>query len=288
MKQASSALIEFLASKDSETMKIADLYTITLKNGTVIRYTSADFNIKISGSEYLADNACIQRGEISQETGLSVDDLQIEFNPGINDTVCGIKMIKAFIDGYFDGADFRLDLAIFKNGWSGAPLILEKLFVGTLDVEEISGSYVKGSVKSPVEKLSCDFPTNCYQSSCHHTLYGECCGLNKNTYTEAEKTISANSTKTKIYCTLTKPAGYYTNGMIEFLDGQNAGLIRAVKVHEDGVLTLALPLLFTPVTGETFSICAGCDKTIAMCKTKFNNFANFGGTPFIPEGDSTI
>ena len=288
MKSASTQLKNFLASADSETMKIADLYTITLIDGTVLYYTSADFDITYSNHVFLSENACIKRGEISQQTGLSVDDLSIEFNPGTNDFVRGVRMIKSFVDGYFDGADFRLDLAFFKDGWSRSPLVLEKLFVGTLDIEEISGSYVKGSVKSPVEKLSCNFPANCYQSSCHHTLYDDCCGLSKNNFRENNISIAANSTKNKIYCTLTRPVGYYNGGVIEFIDGINAGSKRAIKLHENGVLTLAMPLLFTPDTGDKFAIYAGCNKSIDMCKTKFNNLANFGGTPFIPEGDSII
>ena len=280
MKAASNQLISFLVSAASETIKIADLYKITLKNETTLCYTSADFDITYGGSTYKADNYCIKRGEISQQTGLSVDDLTIEFNPGANDTVCGINMIKSFVDGYFDGAQLRLDMAFFKDGWENTPLVLEKVFLGTLDIEEISGSYVKGSVKSPVVKLSCDFPANCYQANCHHALYSDRCGLSKSNFTE--------STKTKIYCTLTRPAGYYNGGIIEFIDGQNEGFKRAVKVHEDGVITLAMPLFFTPATGDKFSISAGCNKSMDMCKSKFNNIANFGGTPFIPEGDSTI
>lgn len=288
MKTASNELINFLASAASETIKVADLYKITLKNNTRLYYTSADFDITYGNQTYKADNSCIKRGEISQQTGLSVDDLKIEFNPGPSDTVCGVNMIKTFVDGYFDGADFQLDIAFFKNGWENSPLVLEKVFVGTLDIEEITGSSIKGSVKSPVEKLTCDFPANCYQSSCHHTLYDTYCGLNQNNFRENNISVAANSTKTKIYCTLTRPAGYYNGGIIEFINGQNSGFKRAVKVHEDGVLTLALPLLFTPDTGDKFAIYAGCNKSIDMCKTKFNNIANFGGTPFIPEGDSII
>jgi hypothetical protein len=334
MKNASNELIEFLLSDDSKTMKIADLYTITLSDGTQLFYTSADFDISYNGKKFLAKNACIKRGKISWQTGLSVDDLSIEFNPSEDDIVKNVPMIKAFVDGYFDGATFKLDLIFYKDkastvlnlnggdsttnstfhvydggnssnepaeiifggnswgivkiGWNGSALILEKLFVGTLDIEEITGSYAKGSVKSPVEKLNCDFPRNCYQANCHHTLYDSYCGLNKSNFSESSISIEENSTTTKIYCTLAHPAGYFTNGIVEFLDGNNSGLKRAVKIHEDGVLTLATPLLFTPEENDTFTVRAGCNKSIDMCKTKFNNFANFGGTPFIPEGDSTI
>ena len=197
-------------------------------------------------------------------------------------------MIEAFRNGTFDGASFRLDFAFYNQGWNKAPLVLGKIFVGTIDVEELTGSYVKTSVKSPMELLNCNFPANCYQSSCHYSLYGEGCGVTKANFSETQKTIQNNSTKQKIYCTLSKPVGYYTNGIIEFLDGENIGTKRAVKIHENGVLTLSMPLLFQPQQGEKFNIYAGCNKSIDMCRSKFNNAANFGGTPFVPAADSTI
>ena len=291
MKQASAELIQFLASESSETMKFADLYKITLKTGTVLCYTSADFNISYNNNLYIAignDAPNIKRSEVSWQMGLSVDDLTLEFNPTPNNTIGSLTMIEGFRNGLFDGASFQLDFAFFKDGWNASPLVLEKVFVGTLDVEEITGSYVKTCVSSPMALLSCNFPANCYQASCHHTLYGAGCDVNKANYSETQKTIGANSTKQKIYCTLTKPVGYYTNGTIVFLDGENGGSKRGVKVHENGELTLSMPLLFTPQANEHFSVYAGCNKSIDMCKSKFNNLANFGGTPFVPSADSIV
>lgn len=286
MKQASNELIQFLASASAD-IKVADLYTISLANGTVLYYTSADCDISYGNKIFLKNNACIKRGEITQETGLSVDDLQIEFNPGADDTICNINMIKAIVAGYLDGADFRLDLAFFNNGWNNSPMVLDKFFVGKLDIEEITGSYAKGSVKAPIEKLNCSFPANCYQASCHYVLYDELCTLNKANFTETNKSVGINSSTIKIYCTLSRPEGYYTNGIIEFTDGQNAGEKRTIKLHGNNYVTLSNPLMNLPNTGDKFIISAGCNKTISMCKSKFNNLENFGGTPFIPEGNST-
>ena len=291
MKTASNELINFLSSAAANVMKVADLYTIVLKNDTTLCYTSADFIIKYDGKTFLpvgGDNPCIERSEITQEAGLSVDDLTLEINSIPSHYISGVSFIEAFRVGLFDGASFRLDFAFFKDGWSSAPAVLDKQFVGTLDVEEITGSYVKASVKSPMNRLSENFPRNTYQASCHHSLYCDGCNVNKNSYSEFLKTVGANSTKTKIYCSLNQPSGYYTNGIIQFTSGNNITEKRGIKEHNGSELILSMPLLFTPAENDTFTISAGCNKSIDMCSSKFDNLANFGGTPFVPASDSVV
>lgn len=291
MKTASNDLINFLTSTDSDLLKMADLYTIVLKNSTTLCYTSADFIIKYDGKTFLpvgGSNPCIERSEIIQEAGLSVDDLKLEFNSIPSHYISGITMIEAFRRGLFDGASFRLDFAFFKNGWTQSPLVLNKIFIGTLDIEEITGSFVKASVKSPMAKLNENFPKNTYQASCHHSLYCDGCGVVKSNFSEYQKPVLENSTKTKIYCSLNKPSGYYTNGIIEFTSGNNITEKRGIKLHNGSELTLSMPLLFTPAVNDTFTISAGCNKSIDMCSSKFSNLANFGGTPYVPTSDSIL
>lgn len=287
MKNASSELVEFLASTDSKNLKIADLYTITLTNGLIWRLTSADFDIKHSGNTYSCQNAGISRSEMSWQQGLSVDDVMIELNPSPNDRLGSISLVEAFRNGSFDGAEIQLDMAFYKNGWKSAPLILEKLFVGNMDVEEVSGSYVKLTIKSLTELLNTSFPADVYQTACHYPLYGTGCGVNRTNFAE-NSIVQSGSTKKQLNCSLTKVAGYYQNGIVEFTSGTNINIKKSIKLHTSGVITLSTPLQYAPQVGDTFAIFAGCDKTMATCKGKFNNLDNFSGTPFIPKPDSAL
>lgn len=287
MKQASKELIKFLASEDSKVMKISDLYTFTLTNGIILRYTSADFDIKYGGNLYSCRNAGISRSEISWQTGLSVDDVTIEMYPGATDKVGGVPLVEAFRNGTFDGADIQLDLAFYNEGWEKDPLILEKLFVGNIDVDEVSGYYVKLNVKSPTELLNINFPTDIYQSSCHYALYAAGCNVDRTKYSEAA-IILKGSTKKQIICNLKRAEGYYQNGVVLFTNGANFNIRKSVKIHSNGLITLSTPLQYTPTIEDTFIIYAGCDKTMATCKNKFCNLDNFAGTPFIPSADSSL
>lgn len=287
MKQASDELINFLATLESDKLRLADLYTFKLTNGTVLRFTSADFDITINGNTFSHKNAGISRSSMAWATGLSVDDVTLEFNPSEEDKLEEITLVEAFRNGSFDGAEVQIDIAFYADGWDNEPLVLEKLFVGNIDVDEIGGSYVKASIKSYTELLNAAFPSQVYQASCCYALYGAGCGVNRANFSEDAYVLS-NSTKKQINCQLRQAAGYYQNGVVTFLTGKNINIKKSVKVHQSGFLTLSTPLPYVPAIGDKFSVSAGCNKTISMCESKFHNKANYSGTPFVPKADSTV
>lgn len=286
MKQCSEELKHFLATIKSEKLRIADLYTFNLTNGTALKFTSADFDVKYNGTTYSKKNACISRSSMTWETGLSVDDVTIEFNPSEKDMLGDITLVQAFRNGSFDGAKVQIDLAFYTDGWNNEPKVLEKLFAGTLDVEEVGGSYVKCSAKSYTELLNSSFPTHVYQASCCYSLYGAGCNVVRKNFSEIGYVLPG-STKKQINCRLNQPSGYYQSGVITFLSGKNINVKRSIKFHESAYLQLSTPLQYRPVSGDEFEITAGCNKTIETCQNKFNNKANFSGTPFVPQAEST-
>ena len=51
---------------------------------------------------------------------------------------------------------------------------------------------------------------------------------------------------------------------------------------------LSSPLGTAPAVGDVVNLFAGYDMTAATCIAKFNNYANFGGFPFMPAGNPTV
>lgn len=83
--------------------------------------------------------------------------------------------------------------------------------------------------------------------------------------------------------------GYFTKGVVTFTSGPNNGASRYVDQYFGGGSFIVVPMWdFAPVIGDHFSIVAGCDKTKATCKGKFNNLIHFAGQPFIPDPIETI
>lgn len=287
MKEASKDLKEFLASASGKNLKIADLYTFTLTNGTILRYTSADFDIIYNENKYSSKNAGISRSDMSWQTGLSVDNVTIEMYPSAKDLVGSVTLVEAFRNGSFDGAWFQLDWACYNEGWTKEPLILEKLFTGSVNVDEVGGAYIKLNIQALTNILNTKFPPAVYQTACSYALYGAGCNADRANFSE-NSNVRTDSTKKVINCNISQSSGYYQNGVVLFTSGQNLNIRKSIKTHIGGVLTLSTPLQYTPQVGDTFTIYAGCDKTMATCKNKFNNLDNFSGTPFIPNPDSTL
>ena len=288
MKDCSPELTAFLATTDADKLIQKDLFTITLTNGIILYYTSADKNITYNSNTYISTN--MEKGDISETIGLSVDNLPIDMYPKDTDFIGDIQFAEACRNGTFDGVYLQLDYAYYTEGWDNEPLVLEERFVGKLDIcdnDGIGKNHVKFEVKAPTEDLTIKLPQNVCQTSCPYTLYGAGCNVDKSICSE-NSSVSANTTQKIINCGLIKPNGYYQNGVILFTSGKNINIKRGIKYHTNGVLTLNLPLLYAPSVGDTFTVSAGCDKTMATCKNKFNNLANFGGTPFIPNPDSTL
>lgn len=80
----------------------------------------------------------------------------------------------------------------------------------------------------------------------------------------------------------TDSQGWYALGTITFTSGVNNGVSRTIDSSNGGALKLRIPLFYAPATGDTFTLTAGCDHTMATCREKFDNLIHFTGCPFIP------
>jgi uncharacterized phage protein (TIGR02218 family) len=100
---------------------------------------------------------------------------------------------------------------------------------------------------------------------------------------DEEVTGVLQARKSFVVATLTQDAGYFSKGKVTFLSGANAGAVREIRIHESGgIMSLYDPLPFDVVAGDDVRVEAGCDKTFATCRDKFDNAVNFQGEPYIP------
>lgn len=285
MRAASDKLIALL---DANQFITADLYTITTIQGDVIRATSYDFDLIVEGYTYFSSGEIIQREGISLSIGIEVDNLSITINALDENTIGGIPIVQAFHNGQMDGARFKLE-RIFMDASTPTDTSAGtiKLFEGRIIEPEFDRNTIQASVASDLDELNVQMPRNLYQPSCSNTLFDHACGLNRENYA-LETTIAAGSTASRILCDINQPQGWFTQGVIEFLEGGNKGLKRTIRLHELDVLLLTLPLLENPEVGQRIKIYPGCDKRPETCQNRFNNFSRFRGAPFIPIPETSV
>jgi uncharacterized phage protein (TIGR02218 family) len=125
--------------------------------------------------------------------------------------------------------------------------------------------------------------------SCDAVLGDARCGVNLAALTVSGDVTTATSRRSFTDSGLAQAAGYFTGGTVTFTSGLNDGVAVEVKDHDTGgVISLQLALPFDLTIADTFTITPGCDKTKAMCISKFSNIVNFRGFSFVPGTDKTL
>ena len=261
----------------------ADLWTITLNAGSVVRWTSADVPISFGGFTWIK-GPTIRRGQISEKRGVEVAALDVEITAltGV-DTIRGNAIIPYIAAHGFDGATVKLERAFAPN-WL-APIAGTVIrFAGKVtSIGSIQGATAKLTVSSWMILLDAALPRNLYQAGCIHTLYDSGCTINPALFS-VNSTVSAGGQTTNLATALVAPSvNDYALGRIVFTSGGNNGLSRTVRSNDAaGNVVLVSPLPVAAGAGDTFTIFKGCDLIQPTCTTKFNNLPNFKATPFVP------
>ncbi len=81
-------------------------------------------------------------------------------------------------------------------------------------------------------------------------------------------------------------AGWFSEGRLVWTSGANLGREVRVVGHASVSLQLGEPMVLPVSAGDSFRVVAGCDKSFATCKAKFNNGVNFRGFPHLPGNDA--
>ncbi len=280
MKTASSALIAML---DENNFIMADLYTLTLIDGSNYYFADYDFDLILSGNTFVSSLEIFTRGKITLQVGTQVDTLEVDIS-SVNTLVLagGATITQMAHNGGLDGARVRVERVFLPptnpTDTSAGSVFL---FDGRVSEVDCTRHTVTLQVNSDLELLNIQMPRNLYQSSCMHALYDSGCTVNQAAFT-VTGALTSGSTLSALNTNLTQAAGYFSQGVITFTSGVNTGVRRTVRSYSGGVIALTLPLKALPATGDTFTAYAGCDNTQATCQTKFNNLQNFRGFPYIP------
>ena len=290
MKPAPSYLQTFL---QSDQLILADLFTFTLLDGTILLYTNATEDIVVPqpGGQpitWIANDVLITGARLSCKIGVSVDEqtLKLAYRP--TSMVGGQTFAAALWQGLFDGAFVerdRVGLTAFGqppvgNGENGADGRVTLFYgrVSTIDQAGRVSASIK--VKSLLSLLTLDMPHNLWQPGCLHTLYDAGCTLIKSAHA-AQGIVGAGATDAVIPWSAST-AAIYGQGTIRFQSGVNIDVARTVKSSSATGLVLSRPLAAAPAAGDSFVVYQGCDKTLATCTGRFANQAHFRGFPYVP------
>ena len=278
MRDASAAAKAFFASRQPGFY--ADLFTLTLKDGLTLRWTSLDIDVTWGPDTWLAQSPNLQRSSLSIRNTSETPNLEIELSALDNDFIGGNNLKQLIWQGALDGARFRLDRLpmTFPGDTSlGPPITLYGGRVGEIELNATGG---KITVCGDVVIMAQYAPRNVFQTGCQHTFCDAGCTLAAAAFTVAGV---ADAGSNRNFIAWGGSGTIYAGGSITFTSGANAGQSRSIRNADGTGLFLVYPLFVTPTAGDAFTAIRGCDKTLTTCTNDFANQLHYRGFPFVPD-----
>ena len=283
MKSTNTALINFLYAAQNYVR--ADLYTITLNGGSVLRWSSSDVSIIYGGNTFGLGPLCSDSG-VQSKMGVEVSSTDITFAASASFTISGTPFLDWAENGGFDGATIRVD-RVFAPDWptmlAGATMGYLRFFGRYDGAKELGQTQVVITASDWRVLLSNNVPADCYQTSCLNTLGDAKCGFAVASLTVTGIAVTGVNSAGIFTAASTLGPHPFTLGKVKFTTGVNAGLSRTVKAYDGaGNFTLTAPFPTAPAVGDQFTAYPGCDLSMGTCNSTFANLARFRGFPFVP------
>lgn len=263
----------------SGVLRQSTCWKITRTDGTVIALTDHDSPLVVGGVTYSPTNGMSssarqkQQGTKAQNAearGVVSSDLITEA-----DLRAG-KYRDALIEEFV--VDWRYPHA---GQFARARFWIDSLaFTGDHWTANIAGAI--GRLKRKIGRT--------YNRTCDANLGDSRCSFDRSSVT-VSGSVSTIVEQRRVFTTgLTAARGYYNLGVLTWTSGANVGEISEVKnyVLAGGRVSLQLRTPFDIAASDAFTIWPGCDKTLATCKAKFNNVANFRGFPSMLGSDTLV
>jgi uncharacterized phage protein (TIGR02218 family) len=284
VKAASAALIALLGSSDRFIM--ADLYTITLVGGSVLRYSAAPTALTANGYTF-ALGPKFERSKTKVVIGTQVDELEVMLYPETTDLIGGASFLEAAWQGQLDGALLQLERAFMTTYGDTSPGTVV-LFAGRISDIDCTRTGIDIKCRSHLELLNIQMPRRLWQSSCTHLFGDAMCQFDRSAL-QATFAVGPGSTQAQIATSVSpSPADLYAQGTITGVTGKNAGSSRTVAGMGGGWVYVKLAFLSPVQIGDEFQLLPGCDRTLATCENVFNNIIHFGGFPYIPTPETAV
>lgn len=288
MKSIPSALLTHLAQ---EVTTLAVCWRVTRRDGVLILGTEHDQPIVVGTNSTALDltgtyeaQAGITGSDVSSTSDMAVDNMEVRGAINMGDLTL-VDLSAADIEaGLFDGASVTL----FSVNWAApndGQIVHRTGVIGEIN-RSTDGEY-KTELRGLTQYLS-QKVVRSYGASCDAEFGDFRCGVDIEAFAILA-TVAVVTSNRVFTVTLTSamPGGatpaYFNGGLLRWGTGDNATYTMEARRVSEGALVGDLDVeLFLPMSqdvqvGDTLALIAGCDKTPAMCKTRFNNLVNFRG-----------
>lgn len=275
MKTTSANLLAHLAGT---TLTVCTLWKITRADGQVFGFTDNSRDVTYSGVTYQAASGHTP-STIRTSADMAVDNLEVQ------SVLDSATITEADIDaGLWDFAEVRLMVINYMSVADGV-MIMRRGWLGNIKTGRSNFfAELRGLMQALQQTIG-----RIYSTACDAALGDTRCGVTLASYTVTGSVTTATSARVFTDTTRTEADGYFDGGLITWTGGDNNTYRMEIKTSTAaGVITLQQAMPNATVIGDTYSLSAGCDKTLGMCRDKFNNVINHRGFPHVPGIDKMV
>lgn len=251
-----------------------EIFDVFLDTGTLYWVQAEDF-VTFGVQTYTPIG--LRRSPVQTGVELDVDEVTIEID---NVTLDQSARIIAT-----DFVGRRLwNRKVFREDLSSASLYIT-IFDGRMDEPSLDQSKLTVKVRSWLDSLHHSIPRRVYSTLCNYQLYDEWCTAQVNTPSnQVTGTATASSTATLlISAPISASNNYWVIGTLTVKTGSNTNIGREVLTSSANAALVRIPFPYTINSGDQYAMKRGCRKTVVDCKSKFSNYANYGGFPVTPK-----
>ncbi len=157
MKSVTTALENYL--NNQKQLTACDLYTITLNNGNVYRYTDFDTDVTYGNYTWTHNAFLFKRQQIKLNPQVQVDSISVTIHADQEDTIDGVQLNRAAHTGVLDKSYLKLQRCFF----SGTSVVgVVSLFSGKIEIKQCGGLELSLTVKAETSGLNMEFPIRKY------------------------------------------------------------------------------------------------------------------------------
>ncbi len=224
------------------------------------RYTSGPVVVSYAGYDY--EPEVMERNDLELTDNSFRNELEIKINRN-NIFVRGF--IHAPLEGLVSLIVYRGHGSEFVTFWTG---IVSHVRFNSDEVTIMASPRTTSLLRIGLRRK--------YQKLCNYPLYASGCTVQESSFKVLGTIDTISGFTITAAAFATKPSGWFLAGKIVVGDAE-----RLITGHTGNTITVTRGIV-TAVVGNSFVAYAGCNHSKSICASKFNNFVNYGGQPWIP------
>lgn len=262
-----------LAWLAGDLTSLAFCWRLDRRDGVALGFTSHDCDLAIGGLVYRAAPG-MTPSAVSVSDGLDVDTLDIA-GALTSDAITEADMAA----GRWDGAAARL----FAVDWSnpgGGTLHLTRGELGDVSIRD--GAF-SAELRGPTALLERPVVERT-SPECRASLGDKRCRIDMAGRMRFARVTAVDGLTVTLDAAEPTPDAY-GYGRVDWVTGANSGLASLIAASNGAKITLREPVPFAVAVDTLVRVREGCDRSLATCRSRFANAANFRGEPYLPGND---